>query len=274
MKYMHDDRAGVSEVVGALMLVLVVVVAATSFAIFIADKQEDLQRNERIQDRNENEKLGIHSVLMYPKKDGSEWYNITIRISSLHSEISRIAMITVNDFVVEEFSIRKTGFDWENNTDYLSGWERLNSSEMVEIKFWPDIHFYGGDKDISISSPLKIEVSTSYGNSFEKRFLPPTSLFVIKTLTEWDSSTSTYISIPVLDGSLSEHPNEGGEIMSWDWAIRYDDDFNPITDDLEFSLKGRMARVTFPETPMLYTISLTVTDQYGMKSTSESTYNW
>jgi len=256
------------------MLVLIVVVAATTFAIFIADRQDEYQRNQRIQDRNENEKLSIGSVILYPKADGSEWYNITIRISSLHSERSDIAMISVNDLVVEEFSVRKTGFDWVNHTDYLSGWNRLNGSEMMEVKFWPDLHFYGGDKDIRLTSPLKIEVSTSYGNSFERIFLPPTSLFVVKTLTEWDSIGGVYISIPVLDGSLSDHPGEGGEIISWDWTIAYDDDGIPGTPDLEFYLNGRMARITFPATPMVYTITLTVTDQYGMKASSTSDYNW
>ena len=265
--------SGVSEVVGALILVLIVVVAATAFAVFVADRQDAYQRNQTIQDRSDNEKIGISSISLQENLAGTEWFEIGLIITSFHEGTSYIRMISINEHVVEQFDIMKNGVLLETGTDYAS-WGRLNSTEQVTIIVYPDTYFFGGDKDIALTSYLNIKISTSYGNSFNRNFLPPSPVFVVRTQTEWDAGSGTYISVPVLDGSLSDHPGVGGEILSWDWTISYDNDGDPGTPDLEFTLNGRMVRVTFPMTPMTYTIRLDVADQFGMRSTTSSTYDW
>jgi hypothetical protein len=118
-------------------------------------------------------------------------------------------------------------------------------------------------KTITENEAITLHIFTSVTNIFSKTFYPPTSIIRVITESQWNSSSNDFKSVLILDGSLSDHPSEDAYILSWNWTI------NGI------SLTNNGRKVRAPDTlssGMNHNITLTVTDNFGMRGISTITY--
>ena len=239
MKHCHlyplnNNSQGVSVVIGALMLTVIVVTAATSFALFTAQKQEEIQNVEYQNTIKNLEKLSINYF---------NFNNTAINIS-IHNDWTKTSVIT-------GIQINK---GWWKNDSQLSIKNHLDAynSALFNISY---VNIHLEDYLPVANKPLILTIHTINGNSFEDIYYPPNAIIKINYESLWDGAA--YQNYQILDGSSSNHP-EDGYMVNWTW------------DTPSGFLYGQKVQ---PSTPLTSgdTILLIVTDNYGMKATTTLT---
>jgi hypothetical protein len=126
LRQFRKDVHGVSVIIGALMLTLIVVTAAVSFAIFTAQKQEELQKAEFAKLLIDSEEISIVGIENMEYNSSS--YNlsdVTFVVSSQHLRESKISGFTLNDIVFRRFHIEREDTTKET-WNFTRGKFRLN----------------------------------------------------------------------------------------------------------------------------------------------------
>lgn len=272
MKKLAKDPSAVSEVVGALMLVLIVVVAASSFALFISQQQKIQQANQLIQTEKDGESLLISSLRTNLTTNQDYWTSLNITISSLHQGDSEIDRISINDHVLRSFHVAR--FNTSSSVyeyvqlDYLSKFI-INSQQTVNLNITMSDFFDPGSFNINNTNiPIKVDLFTGYSNSFDKVFYTPTPIINIDVESQWNGSTTNggpnYTAFLILDGSQSDQPGDT-TIVKWNWTIEWG-----LGNHIEES--GRKVRFDPPESGKYYTIILLVENANGMVGKTSTTY--
>jgi flagellin-like protein len=271
---------GVSEVIGALMLILIVVIAASALAVFISEKQKDIQEQDRLETRRSLEK--VQTTWITPTKTtGSLWENIEVELTSLHVEESDVTRLVINGAGVAnavQYNTTSGSFDIPVS---LNNPLRLESLETILLNIsLLDANFYSSKPDIDDSDYIKVDIHTKLLNTFSRIFQPPTSIIMVATESQWDPSIPGYTDVIILDGSGSDHPNEDTSIITWEWQVEGDDDDDGVfgeSGEENFTLKGRKVRTDTAFTSPAgsnHTIVLTVFDSYGMRANSTLIFNY
>lgn len=303
MKRLLKNAYAISPVVASLMLVLVAVGAASSFAIFVGERQGEIQKARMSELERSLEKLEIENVnnlnLSYKNK------SMSFRVRNVHAGISKIFSMYVNGRKIETFKVYRNNateewwLNFSNNFyelvrvwglnstgDYnlihdiyndsipdnrpadfceIDSYENVNIS-LDNIMIPVDSNGLGGKNDLSnlADRPITIKITTSYINDFEKTFYPPISIIKIETLSD-PLGGGDYI---ILDGSLSTCPFDA-YIVSWDW-----DEIPQIPPPNQINICDNMKcrNDTLAQDGNLHTIRLRVTNNYGM--IGESTINY
>jgi flagellin-like protein len=126
---LSKDSRGISEIVGAMMLILIVVIAAGSLAVFVSEQQESMQEKERLQQKIDNEEMQITSVIPHLNAaDPTQWDYVNFTISNLNIENSEIVTIRINDHTL------RTGDIWRYN-------HTLDKFEMETMSYQDHIEF-------------------------------------------------------------------------------------------------------------------------------------
>lgn len=120
IRQLKRNLHGVSVVIGALMLTLIVVTAAASFAIFTAQKQEELQEQEWQQLLREQEELEIIGIdnLNYDFST-EKLSDVSFVITSVHQRNSKLPSIMINDIPVKQFHVDR---QVENDEGWIFSW--------------------------------------------------------------------------------------------------------------------------------------------------------
>ncbi len=283
------DTFGVSNVIGALMLTLIVVSAATAFAVFTQQTQDEIQKSEFAKLERELENIEIVSLKnptyngSSPKLDFAKFI-----ISSRHTKDTKISTMRLNNYLILEFMIERMDFSkerWDIDTstgiynltelydNSIPGWFpatdhpdlKINAREQIILtieNISTDI-LKPSTEEIFENDEIGFEIVTVLTNTFSKTFIPPTSIIKVITESQWDSSIPGYTDFLILDGSLSDQPADG-YIKIWLWNIT-----GPSND----TITGRKVRApAFLTDGNTYFINLEVTDNYGMKGSSSITY--
>ncbi len=256
-------RRGLSEIVGTLMLVLIVVAAATAFAAFVASYQKELEKQRALGHEQALESLRILSLSTDLNGNGTAFSNFSFVLVSGYINPSTIESVSVdNDPLVNYW--------WENLTD--SAWHRavlgngseftLGAEQEVVIAAHLNASFSG-------SPPLpnqfvKVDVYTALGNDFGRVFLPPTAYAVA---SEIDPSGNNPITL--LDGSPSFQSGGNVSIVRWDWKVTNATSatvYSGIGEEVEVS-----PALSAPANP--YTIVLTVTNSVGLTASVALVYD-
>lgn len=275
------DMKGVSEVVGALILILVVVTAGTALAIFVSERQEKIQEQERLNDRRELEEMTVISIV--PDYASSDLNTLEFIVSSLHTENSFVSKINVNDAAIRQcYRFNESSELYDIPVSFLGS---VKFTSLQQIKFRVSLNpahfnFFNSPPTIAESDFIKIDVFTELANQFSRTFMPPASLIFIDVQSQYDPSIAGYSDMVILDGSLSDQPSEDAYIISWEWKILGDDNSDgtfgdPAGPEENFTLTGRKVRVDTSFTAPAGTdheIALRVTDNYGMTSSSKLVY--
>jgi hypothetical protein len=248
MFILKDNNWGVSPIIATLMLTLIAVSAASSFALFVAQEQEERQEARWQQTIQELEELTILSI--DPNLE-NKWLNFSI--ANTHTRDSNIVGILLNNNM---WLINKTGQPTNYSNKTLFKLEPYEEKEY-EINLSSDEKI---NKSVEIGKPITVKLLTILGNTFEKTFYPPTAIIKI----DIESFPPDYSNIYILDGSLSDHPGDD-YIVKWEWNIT--NMSSPITYlyPEPFGRKAQVVNTSFFCTSYTYWINLTVTDNYGMK---------
>src|SRR5579871_5007354 len=103
MRPIRREARGLSEIVGTLMLVLIVVGAATSLSIFVTEYQRQLQSQEAYVHDQQLEKLRVTEVT--PALVGTSFVSMTFDVASESSETSVVTSFYVNGNPVESYNV-------------------------------------------------------------------------------------------------------------------------------------------------------------------------
>lgn len=268
MRSLRRNGRGLSEIVGTLMLVIIVVSAATLLAAFIASYQKQLQTEETFSHDQSLESikiLGLVTVL----NASATWFNlINFTIASEYIYSSTVLSIAVNNVPLSAF--------WWKDLSNHSAWQRtslaLSQNLVVGAQQEIDISTNASRADHQANysynfsaAPLpnqyvKIDVYTLLQNDFSRVFLPPVGLAVVSNLTLSPSNWAT-----LLDGSQSFQPGGNATIVQWNWNV------TPFAAPADFHLyQGEEVEVSPAfATTSRYWVNLTVTNSVGLIGTTD-----
>lgn len=226
MRTLRRSSRGLSEIVGTLMLVLIVVGAATSLSIFITEYQKQVQAEEGYTHDQQLEKLRITEVtptLMTGSM--TNFGSMTFNLASESSESSIVTAIYVNNNPVEQYLVAEVS----PNASYTwipiaaGGQLDLSAHEVVDILLYfnpmtpSNSSFYDTSFDLLTADYVTIQAETAYLNTFQLSLVPPTAIAEVTTLTTYTGTG--YLTVPVLDGSQSVVPDANDTIVQWNWVL-------------------------------------------------------
>ncbi len=230
MRLITQHNKAVSVVIGTLLLTLIVVSAATTFSLFVADRQRTIQaaqNRELIRDQENIQILGFQNLGYNDLTEQLE--TMELSIANTNSRKSIITAVRINDYLVENFTFVRYNLSqehWEMN--YSTGeYNRTDTTQSERIHILPQEHaqikitntsaaFPTGN--IKENQPLIISIFTTLTKEFKHSFLPPTAVANIQVDTIWNASASDWEEVIILDGSLSSHPGDIN-IVRWEWYI-------------------------------------------------------
>ena len=264
---LRRDAGGASEVVGALLLILIVVSASASFAVFLQSKQEEIQKRELANTKRESEALAVLKVV--PELDavtGDTWASLNFTVAVLHSEPTRITGVSVNDLPLQSFTAWRT-----NRTSGLVEATLLDTQYTLNLtareRFWLNVSVasdFFEAPDLLVTDFLRLELFTAYLNRFVEEYVPPTAIGGVTVEEFWNGTD--FVPRFLLDGRDSDHPDEEARIVSWRWTIN-----ETLASERVF--KGRLVKADFV-VGVPYTIRLDVTDNFGMVGTDAFGYEY
>jgi hypothetical protein len=251
-----SDEGAISEIVGALLLVVVVSTAAFSFGVFIHQQQKDVEKEKAAEQARQLEKLSITAVAPVP--NGAHWGTLDFTVQSLHLKESTLSSLRVNGTVVKNVIVNPGADNLHVSFDPASpdfAALRVPARGQVVLRIEAadtGANWFSFVAPVSNTFPLGVEIQTSLLNRFEKVFTPPTAILVIDT--QGTVAPYTY----VLDGSRSDTANENGFIVDWHWSVNGTDE----------PAHGRRIQSTHIAGTGNYTVELDVTDNFGMVGTT------
>jgi len=276
---MHRRRRnsrGLSEIVGTLMLVLIVVAAATAFSFFVASYEKTLLAQEAANHSRQLEAMDVVAVHTRPIAPGSEVFGfLNLTVASEDVNTMQITNLLVNGNVVVSYQLTyltngtvvnigiKTG---EGNSSFL-----LPSLEEVAITLElnnssaPSFSFLSANQIPTANSYLIVEVETALGNDFKTIYVPPTALAEL-TYIQSVNHTGVIVENPVLDGTHSFQQGGNATIVAWDWLITNETShgtWRGTGAQLELNL-------TSFDAPYTYLANLTVYNSIGLFGLSPS----
>jgi flagellin-like protein len=256
------DERGLSEIVGALLLVLVVVSASAAFALFVNDRQKAIQEQQLLETQRSLEDVGIVSLRTVQNGSFPTWDVLNFTITSEHTATSWVTSFRINGHVVrqwETWRFNASTLDWESGAANYTRPFGIAPREQLYVAFNNTTSFFEPGLNFSTAGYVEIEVITTLQNSFKRAFLPPSAVALVTTENLWNGAA--FDTVVVLDATESE-PEAGASIVAYSWNVTPDN----------IDATGRKARATFGSTGINHTITLTVTDGFGMKDTDTIVY--
>lgn len=255
-----------SEIVGALMLTLIVVIAASSFAIFISQRQEASQDQQLLEQRRALENITVLFVDPYMNATSTTtWESLNFTISSLYIGESHIDSVWIGGLPLHNGTLWRIGDDGAlSKVDYsFQEGIDLDKLEHVYLNVTAE-NFFESGMTFSAENNVNIELRTELLNEFHVNFIPPTAIMTVDVLPIWNNTAGHYDMAFLLDASLSDQV-QPGYIMHYDWKV-----LNSAGTTLDV-LTGRkvLSQVQLAAGDR---IILTVTNNFGMKSTETIVY--
>ncbi len=257
---------GLAEIVGTLMLVLIVVAAATAFSFFIASYQQQLQTQEAASHDRSLEAIHVLSVQTAPVSAT----NATYGAMSLTIGSGDIQSMSLTDLVVNGNPVVSYNATWvSNNTEVAVGildgdvGDALLLPALEQVRITLDLNasdslfsFLSWTSAPSSNSYLTINLQTQRGSGFTFVYVPPTAL---SDLTFIQSFTgSVLVDLPVLDGTHSFQQGGNATIVAWEWTV------TNATDGHTWSEDGAQVELTNLTATDTYNASLDVVNSAGL----------
>jgi flagellin-like protein len=249
-----EDEQALSEIVGALMLVLVVVIAATSFGMFYIQNQKRTEAQQALVAERGLEAMIITKIVATPA--GGPWTSLDFTVTSTSTKGMHIAGFNLNDVPVSTWTLtRQDGsHDETEYTPWTAGQPALAVQPLERLV----LHMSG--VSIPATSVVTLDVLTERQNTFTKAFMPPTAV------AQFEETTTA--NTLLLDGSMSGQPTEGARIVSWSWSTAT----GPACAG---AAAGKVVRLAIGGTGgpgTVCIVTLTVTDSFGMTATDTFDY--
>jgi len=277
---MHRRRMnhlGLAEIVGTLMLVLIVVAAATAFAFFVSS-EEQINLNEQTQLHFKNlENVSIQSIETIPASVGpppippllvlvvssSDIYATNVTDIAVGGDPATTFCQTPEDGAFVNCSNPATNFQTFSGAGG-QGYLNLTPFTVTAVTI-AYTSFYIQPFVFSTTS-VQVQMGTTRGNEFVETLFPPIAEIAVNLLTGY----------PVLDGTQSYQPHTGSSpdttIVDWVWTIFSVTDANYSTTPTYYGQEVQLPHpfITTPSTT--YTITLTVTNTLGLSGSTSQNY--
>lgn len=272
MRLLKKDRSGVSEIVGAMMLVLIVVIAASSLAVFISQYQQSAQAQKLDDQKKSQEKIQVTSIVPISGTDydDKKWKSLNFTIASLHNERTEITRISINDHMIRNYEVlRVNPSSGSLENEKHSAQSTLNLAPRDEIIIHLDVEdplaFYIPGVSLLTSGYVKIDITTAWSNEFSKTFAPPSSVATHSPGSWYNINTGQYEYYVTLNGR-SSMAYGGAYIVSWNWTVKSTNITDPAdtAEAIWTNATGSVCRVDFPFQDAFNEVTLTVTDNFGM----------
>lgn len=252
------NNRGVSEVVGAMLLIVVAIIAVSGVAVMVAEMQKNAAERQSNIEAIENENLKIMSIIpTLNDTDPTRFSALRINVMNLNSQESRVAAVLINGRPADNI----TSTDQYNTPRNFSYYDRLiipaGQSRNIDVNFSGDANSFANGHNVSALETLKITIFTAGANTFTRIFTPPKAL--IKTSIETEDIGVAQRDILLLDGSDSF---DDGSITGYNWSI------GNVTGNAG-NYTGRKVRVTLNQAGPFF-VNLTVIDETGMRGVSEN----
>lgn len=222
-RFRRSDR-GLSEIVGTLMLVVIVVGAATILAAFVASYQKQLQTEVAFSHDQNLESIKILGLTTAVNNGVFTGFNFTL--ASEYVNPSGIFDVYINGDPLLDFA-------WTNVSTGLNGTydPEAGQTDMVILPFQQvtietclvkscvlngatvNNSFIPGDEPVP-NHYIKFDVITHLDNDFSRSYLPPTPLPIVSELNPSGNNPIT-----LLDGSTSFQPGTNESIVNWAWGV-------------------------------------------------------
>src|SRR5580658_1732385 len=251
-RFRSNDR-GLAEIVGTLMLILIVVVAAVAFSAFVASYQAQLQAQEAYQHDQALESIHILSISPVVNVSSGNYSSLNFTMISEDVNPTTITGIAINCQSLHNYTVT-------DGDDFL-----LYPDDEATV--W--VNFTHGTSNGSFYSPfnlttlsfVKVDVYTGYLNDFSRVFIPPSAILLVNTVVSGGTIPTT---VTVLDGSQSVQPQGNATIVAWAWTVQN----NTTT----ANYTGVEAETKAPLLYGSYTITLVVTNSDGLEGRTINTY--
>lgn len=291
MHRMHARRRwngrGLSEIVGTLMLVVIVVAAATAFSFFVASYEKTLLAQENANHIRSLEAVDMLAVHSSPRSLGSpEFGSLTFTFASADVNSMQIIDILVDGNALLSYNLTNLSSGKTTEIGILTG---ENSSsfvlpplEQVIVRLdlgitlginntsKPDNLFsFLSLSDVpSATSYLEIEIQTQLGNDFKFVYVPPTPIADL-TFVQSVNSNGVIGEIPVLDGTHAFQQGGNATIVAWDWVVTDESQFEKnYTEPVTWTGSGAQFELTnvtsFVDSNYSYSAILTVFNSLGL----------
>jgi len=266
------NARGLSEIVGTLMLVLIVVGAAVAFSAFIASYQKQVQAEEQQAHNRALEDfrvLGMNLTLNGTTPTNVAFLNFTL--ANLDVQNSTVTGISLNGNPVRSYAaflidphtgsasgtLVPPGFEL-NVTPGTQAWIKVNL--QIGSTGPTGYSMFAPSYVLSVTDHVKINIYTGLVNDFVQTFIPPTAVAFVSSIQSWNGMS--YVNDPVLDGSQSLQAGNA-TILSWDWTVT-DHNTSALTITTTMYSGEKVALATTYAPDNLYFANLTVTNSDGL----------
>ena len=269
MRRLRGDARGLSEIVGTLILVLIVVSAATVFAAFVATYEKQLLAQEAVTHQRSLESLVVFGISLQAQNNLPNLIaNLSFTVASETVDTVMLSGLTVNGNEVTQW----------NYTDLSTG---APASGVVPVALGisiPPFDKFEISLDVNVSSLsyslataasipltsyLEISAFTTLSNEFTAVFLPPTAIALVSLGEIYNASSGTYSPEPMLDGTTSFQTGNA-TILKWSWNVT-----NATTTSLFTGEEVPDPQLTSGGP---FTITLTLTNSDGLMGTDTIVY--
>jgi flagellin-like protein len=268
-RFRSNDR-GLAEIVGTLMLVLIVVVAAVAFSAFVASYQAQLQAQEAYQHDQALESIHILSISPVVNVSSGNYSSLNFTMISEDVDPTTITGIAINGQSLHNYTataVQQNVTPPRTTTVTVTDGDDFLLYPDDEATVW--VNFTHGTSNGSFYSPfnlttlsfVKVDVYTGYLNDFSRVFIPPSAILLVNTVVSGGTIPTT---VTVLDGSQSVQPQGNATIVAWAWTVQN----NTTT----ANYTGVEAETRAPLLYGSYTITLVVTNSDGLEGRTINTY--
>jgi flagellin-like protein len=237
---LRRDPRGLSEIVGTLMLVVIVVGAAVAFSLFIASYEKQVTAEETIAHNRALEDIRVLSIetVLNATTHNTTYSLLNFTAGSLDVNTMTINELLVNGQFVDFYSVRPLGSNTTFQVCELCNVSvpefahtttefNLTSEEQVTITVnlttWnPLTQHHGGFLDpytldtSGATNYVAISLYTTLGNDFSRVYSAPTA--VIQVTQSETFSGGVYVPVVVFNGGDSIVPSND-TIVAWNWTV-------------------------------------------------------
>lgn len=291
---LRQDESGVSEIVGALLLVVIVSSAAFGFGLFVHQQAKLTQAQKALETERRLEVLEITGLAPvatdFADADcildagAADWNTITIAVTSRHLKDTEVSALQVNGLVAKFAKVGATTHDFSLLPDdpaYAPLVIPARSSVSILLENVAD-DSTGGDgcapaysffpttplaaAPLPSTGALDIEVLTARGNGFQRAFIPPSALASLE-------ATAGVANSMTLVGTASQPGSAGAFLVKWTWSAIEADSADCLANPVPLAPTNTHRAQITTQAAKYYCIALTVTDNAGLAGTTQITFD-
>lgn len=308
MQRWRGSSRGLAEIVGTLMLVVIVVAAATAFSFFVASYQKQVQNEETLNHDRALEGVKIVGISDAPCMVGPTAYcnvkdvcsaptcfaNVTFTVVSLDVNPMGFTNIFLNHLPVVNYTATIRGstespcYNSSNKLNNTSGVFPCSTLVVpgsstvilhfslggcVNAKCGNDAYWAlgpgEGPGNIPSSSQFSLQFLTERGNQFSEIFAPPAAVISVFYVS------GGTLSIPVFDGLNSYQPknSDNSSVVTYNWTVTNGSGTPPLVGtDCGVDGVGSGGEFECAGLNGTYTVTLTVTNSDGLTGVTSIPY--